>query len=121
MRKTLLGASRIFDPKVMIVPLMSKLPTSLMVRSISARVGPVFSSAAATRRHDHRFRFRALDRAQCRANRSGITLECTFGRQLHAAFFERKLDAGQTVAGAETHEQLERLRTRERDEIRLGP
>src|ERR1035437_6010815 len=48
--------------------------------------------------HDHRFRFGAPEGAQRRANRPGIALERAFGRQLHAALFQRKLDAGQTVA-----------------------
>jgi hypothetical protein len=38
-RKTLGGTSRIFDPKVTMLPLMSNLPTSLMTRNRAARAG----------------------------------------------------------------------------------
>jgi len=51
-RKTWLGASCAFSPKFRVVPLMSNLPTSWIILSMSTRVGfgPVFSSAEATRR-----------------------------------------------------------------------
>ncbi len=39
-----------------------------------------------------------LSVAQRRADRSGIALEGAFGGQLHVAFFQRALDAGQAVA-----------------------